>query len=336
MEGGIYWIYGGFWSWKTIGAVSIIIKKLQRWEIVFSNISLDKKFIPNPNNFYFFEKFDHFYDILAFSWLFAMKVSEFSKKQVELWFLPFPRWFRPKINVFFDELWVFANSKDYREVHKDYWKDLQQYILQLRKLHVLTYLIIQRPHQLLSDLRVHVSGWITFKPLLWYEFFNSWSGTYWLQELHPDTFNVICEKKYDYDVDWKLYSYEIPQEKKLFRMWFKPFYYKFYDDLFLNKVFETQFRSNFLFESWFFSNLKNWSIQNRALLHNKHIYENYFNDVVDNDQSFKLPKVNFMDNPSYFIHKLFLEIWKFMSKKYYIKNIFLTIKNKIYTKSSNV
>ena len=51
----------------------------------------------------------------------------------------------------------FANAKDYKEIHKEYGADLQQYILQMRKLFVSCYLIIQKPQQLVSDLRIHIS-----------------------------------------------------------------------------------------------------------------------------------------------------------------------------------
>lgn len=326
MEWWIFWIYGWFWEWKTLWAVYIILEKLKKWEIIFSNILLDKKYLPNPDNYYFFDDMSNFYDILAFSWLFAMKVSEFSKKEVELWFLPFPRNFRPKINVFFDETWIFANAKDYKEIHKEYWADLQQYILQMRKLFVTTYLIIQRPHQLVSDLRIHISWWLKFKPLFWINFFKKYCWSYWLQELDPDTFKVICEVHYSYDENGKLYSYDIPQQKRIFWIFWKPLYYKYYNDLYLNKIFETKFRTNYLSDSWFFSNLKNWSIQNKALLHNKNIYESYFIITDNTDQSFKLPKVAFYDNPYYFIHKSIVKL-SMMIKSFSFKNI-LTLKLK--------
>lgn len=334
MEGGFFWIYGGFWDGKTLWAVIMILMKLQKGEIVFTNISLDRKYLPNPDNYFYFESMDHFYDILAMSWLFAMKVSEFSKKQLELGYPAYPRGFRPRINVFFDEMGIFANAKDFKEIHAEYWKDLQQYILQLRKLHVTCFLIIQRPKQLVSDLRGHVSWWLKFKPLFWWGFFQKYAGTYWLQELDQETYNVVIEKRHWTDEKGNLYSYDVPMETKAFRVWYKPRYYKYYDDLYLNKIFDTKepFRSNYLFESNFFAKLQSNSINNKSLIHNKHIYENYFKNSGYLDSAFDAPKVGFRDNPSYYLHYNLKKFSIFMTKKRYtgelIKGLYTYLRNK--------
>lgn len=299
-----------------------MIRKLERGEIVFSNIRLNKSLLPNPQNYYYFDDFSNFYDILAFSWLFAMEVSKFNKKQTELWLPQFWRNSRPKINVFFDEMGIFANSKDWLNLHKEYWKDLQQYILQVRKLFTSVYLIIQRPNQLVSDLRIHIPYWITFKPLFDIEFLWKWAWSYRIQELNSETFEVITEKKQAYDSEGNYYNYEVPQEKHLFYVLWKPFYYSKYDDLYLNKVFDTQFKTNFLYESNLFANLKLWYIKNNNLLSNKHIYEKYIANINTNIKDFEPPKVPYSVNPTLNNYILYTKIKSFLNRKYYFKDIF--------------
>ena len=227
----------------------MMIKKLVRGELVFSNIKLNKNYIPNPQNYYFFEDFDDFYDVLAFSGMFAMRVSEYNERQMIQGKKSFARSARPRINVFFDETGIFANAKDYKELHDKYGIDLQTYILQCRKLFVSVYFIIQRPSQLVNDLRGHINYWVTFKPLFGSLFWGKWFGSYWEQELDKETFQVIAETKQAYDSDGNYYNYVVPQERKLFNVWWKPYYYERYDDLYLNKVFETQFKTDFLLKS---------------------------------------------------------------------------------------
>ena len=175
MEGGLYGIYGGFGSGKSLGATIMMIRKLAAGELVFSNIKLNRNYIPNPQNYYFFEDFDHFYDVLAFSGLFAMQVSAYNERQTSLGYKPFARGSRPRINIFFDETGIFANAKDYKAMHDKYGIDLQTYILQCRKLFVSCYFIIQRPSQLVLDLRGHINYWITFKPLFGSSFWGKWA-----------------------------------------------------------------------------------------------------------------------------------------------------------------
>lgn len=320
MEGWIYWIYGWFWSWKSLWAVILIINKLKKWEIVFSNIRLNKSLLPNPQNYYYFDWFDDFYDILAFSWLFAVEVSKYNKKQVELWFPQFKRGARPGINVFFDEMWIFANAKDYKEIHNEYWKDLQQYILQCRKLFVSLYLIIQRPNQLVLDLRWHIPFWITFKPLWNIEWLWKWAWSYWIQELDSETFEVFNETHQWYDSEGNYYNYVVPQEKVLFSVWWKPFYYAKYDDLFLNKVFDTKFRTNYLYDSSLLSNLKLWYIKNKSLLDNKHIYENLIKTADNNIKDYSPPDVPYSINPILKHYIFYNKIKSIITKKYYFKD----------------
>jgi len=330
MEGWIYGIYGGFWDWKTLGAVMLIVSKLKSWEVVFSNIRLDKKYLPNPDNYYFFSDMDDFHDILNFSGLFAMKASEFSDSEVKKGYPAYPRGMRPRINIFFDEMGIFANSKDFAKIHSKYWASLQQYILQMRKLFVSTYLIIQRPNQLVSDLRIHIAGWIKFKPLFDSDLFQKYAWKYYLQELDPITFKVVTETKMSYDSSWTLFSYDVPQELVLFKVWYKPRYYKYYDDLYLNQTFETSFHSNYLFDSGLFDNIKAWRINNKCLLNNKKIYANYFKDSNDSNKGFILPKVDFINNPSYWFHLFICKLKVFFTRKYYIKDIYLILKNYVF------
>ena len=320
MEGWLYGIYGGFGSGKTLGATIMMIKKLVRGELVFSNIKLNKNYIPNPQNYYFFEDFDDFYDVLAFSGMFAMRVSEYNERQMIQGKKSFARSARPRINVFFDETGIFANAKDYKELHDKYGIDLQTYILQCRKLFVSVYFIIQRPSQLVNDLRGHINYWVTFKPLFGSLFWGKWFGSYWEQELDKETFQVIAETKQAYDSDGNYYNYVVPQERKLFNVWWKPYYYERYDDLYLNKVFETKFKTDFLLKSWLFGNLQKGYIRNRNLLDNRHIYEKYFAITDPDFEDFKPVQVSFVDNPDLYFHLFVTKVSSILTRKYYFSD----------------
>jgi len=146
-----------------------------------------------------------------------------------------------------------------------------------------------------------------------------------MQELDKETFQVIMEKKQEYDSDGNYYNYEIPQEFKLFNVWWKPWYYERYDDLYLNKVFETQFKTDFLYHSGLFANLQKGYIRNRNLLDNKHIYAEYFAHIVDDQPDFVPVKVPFMDNPSLNIHLFLSKTGSILRQRYYFKDIALAL-----------
>ncbi len=114
-EWGIHCIYGSFGSWKTLFATATMIDKLKAWEMVFSNVMLDTKKIPNPKNYYYFESMADFMDILTFTWEFASAVNRHNEKArswVDKSILPFSRNRRASFNIFFEERAAFANAKD--------------------------------------------------------------------------------------------------------------------------------------------------------------------------------------------------------------------------------
>lgn len=280
MEGGIYWVYWGFWSGKTLLSVVLILDKLRKWEIVFSNIKLNKLLIPNHNNYYFFDDFDDFVDILKFTWFFAFQVSienekRFIKGEPLIW-----RNQRPKFNIFFDELGIFANSMDFKNIHKDHWDELYQFLLQCRKMFDSIYCIVQKPNLLYSGLRIHIPYWFTYKPLFGIKWLWQYFWEIYLQDLNPETFKVEVRTVSKMDPDWNIYNVDYLEEFSYKYVFFRKRYFKYYDDLFLNKKVEIQFKTDYLDRSNFLYNLKAWLINNKALLNTKPLYAQLTEHII--------------------------------------------------------
>lgn len=279
MEWGIFWIYGNFWVWKTLLSTVMMIDKLKNDEIIFTNIKLDKQHIPNPDNYYYFDNFNEFVDIMKFAWYFAQEVIKENELRKKTWRPVISRKYRPKFNVFFDEMGIHANANDFKQIHDEHGKELYQFLLQTRKLFQSIYCIVQKPRLLWNGVRMHVQYWYTYKPLwdsktLWKHF---WA--IWCQDLDSETWNVEMKKDIKMDTDGTYFSVDIPQEFVFRSIWFRTKYYKYYDDLFLNKLFEIQFSTNYLSESKLLHNLANKKISNQALLHTRKLYEPLIKDV---------------------------------------------------------
>lgn len=331
MEGWLFWVYGGFWSGKTTFLTIKALEYLDSNYIVFSNIKLNRNFIPNEKNYYFFNDFEEFIDVLKFAWLFAQEVSNYNLKREVAWLPFFPRNDRPKFVVLFDELGIFANSSEFKKLDEKYGGELVQYILQVRKLFTTVYLAVQRPMDIYWKLRQHIHYWYKYKPLtLWDRKINLWKyfWSYWVQELDKDTYQVIIEKDLYYDSDWNLYHVDTPQEQKDFNVWRRPRYYNYYDDLFMNKRLEIKFSTLFLHSSDFLLNLYNSKINNKYLIANKHLYESYFSDIDFNKETFKPLKITFSDHPALYFHQHFIAFKQFMNRKYYFKDIVNFFKKK--------
>lgn len=328
MEWGLYWVYWGFWSWKTTFLTMKALEYLNANYIVFTNVKLNRNFLPNEKNYYFFNSFEDFIDILKFAWLFAQEVSNYNLKREVEWLPFFPRNQRPKFVVLFDELWIFSNASEFKELDKKYGGELVQYILQVRKLFTTVFLTVQRPKDLYYKLREHTHYWFKYKPFTFWDNKISlwkWFGSYWIQELDKESFEVIIEKNIYYDSDWNLYHVDTPQEHKDCFVFWRPRYYKYYDDLFLNKRLEIQFSTLFLHESNFLKNLYNSKINNKYLIANKKLYENYFKSIDFNSQDFEPRKVSWNDNPSLFFHQNYVRFKQFMNREYYLKDIIARI-----------
>lgn len=286
-EWGISWIYWDFWIWKTLSAVVMIIDKLKRDEIIFTNIKLERNNIPNPNNYYYFDSFDEFVDIMKFAWYFAQEVIKENDNRRWKWKALITRKYRPRFNVFFDEMWIHANANDFKQIHDDYWTDLYQYLLQTRKLFQSIYCIVQKPRLLWNGIRMHVSEWYTYKPL--WESPTIWKH-FWAirkQDLNQETWAVDMKKDIKLDTEWNWVTVETPKEFSFRSIYFRKSYFKCYDDLYLNKLFEIEFWTNYLTESWLLYNLANRKVSNFALLETRKLYEPLIQNipidpVVDN------------------------------------------------------
>lgn len=327
-EGGIYCTYWYFWSYKTLWNAYLIIEKLKNNEIVFSNIKMNKNLIPNPDNYYYFDDIKNLYDILAFSALFAYKVSEFNQKQIEINGLPFDRYFRPKVSIIFDEMWIFANSSEYKKFHDEVGESLTQYLLQIRKLFVDLYFIIQKPTKMVKEIRDYVEYWIKPKPtyenfILSFLFSNDY--TYYKQVLDNEKYLLEFEEKISLNpTNWQYEKIYIPLEKPFFRIRNVKRYFVFYDDLFFNLKEEIKI-SNFLIDNWFFKNLFLWKINNSPLLLNSSIYEHYKNFDTDKNDFVNIKEPSLFSNFAYYYSKYYLS-WTLF---WFIKKIFMIIKDNI-------
>jgi hypothetical protein len=125
------------------------------------------------------------------------------------------------------------------------------------------------------------------------------------------------------DPEWNLYHVDTPIEFKYKRLWWRPWLYKYYDDLYLNQKLEPKFTTNFLYTSWFLKNLYLDKIKNPFLLANKTIYENYFVHSKFNSEDFESRKINFSANPHLFIYQLILKIKRKLNERYYFRDIFI-------------
>jgi len=248
------------------------VDKLQKWELVFSNIKMNKDEIPNPHNYYYFDNFENFVEILQFTWFFAVELSKHNEFLLSEWKKTLWRNERPSFNIFFDELWIFANSMDYKQLHKEHWDNLYELILQCRKLFDSIYLIAQKPKLIANSLRQHISYWYTMKPLWGWKWLWKYSSQIWVQDLDPETYQVEIKKEIKFDKEWNKYTLEIPMEVVERNVWFRKKYFRYYDDLYLNKRFDFELVFPYLEESWFFYNLKAWRVQNKYLLEQKNIY----------------------------------------------------------------
>lgn len=335
MEGWIYCTFWYFWSYKTLWNVKLMIDKLNAWEIVFSNIKLDINYI-NPhvrNNYYYFDDIKNLHDILAFAWFFAQSVSIYNDESIVLNEPKYPRYNRPKISVFFDEMWIFANAAEYRKFHKEVWQDLTQYLLQIRKLFVDLYLIIQKPNKLVKEIREYVQYWIQpeiRKKWILPLFFTVIDYSYVMLD---DEWNQAFEQKLTFDNLWNMLNFKSPLKWDFFTIVNPSYYFPFYDDLYLNLQEEIVFKTNYLVDSKFFLNLANDKINNIYLYNNKNIYEKYINNYVENDIALQYvdlmnEKPRFLDNP----HKYYLYLtwlWSEYGFLWFFKRIFSSSKNSV-------
>lgn len=327
MEWFIYCTYWYFGTYKTLWNVALIKKKLDAWEIVFSNIKINKNYFNNSENYFYFDDIRVLHDVLAFSWIFARKVSEYNELQWAKNMPSFDRSSRPKVNIIFDELAVFADSSKYKEFAKEVWEDLAKYLVQIRKLWVWLYLIIQKPNKLVKELRQYVEYWI--KPTPKFSFFQKYIIQYDLVSLDQETFKIDTELITTININGDVIQYEKQIRKKYFDVWFTPYYFNFYDDTYLNlNIDNIYFKTDYLKSVWIFNKILNNHINHKILTDNYKIYENFKNFLYDDkfsieiNKNFKRP--SFFINPFYYFY-LLIEFWKYFFRNPF-KNTFIYVK----------
>lgn len=339
MEGGIYCTYGYFGTFKTLWNVALIKKKLSAWEIVFSNIKINGSYFSNYNNYFYFDDIEVLHDVLAFSAVFASKVSEYNQTQWNNGLPSFDRSLRPKINIIFDELAVFADSWKYREFAKNVWYDLAKYLVQIRKLWVNLYMIIQKPNKLVKELRQYVEYWI--KPEPKFSIFKDKCINYYKVSLDLETFKIETETKEFIDFNGDVKTYEKQIKKHFFSVWYTPYYFNFYDDTYLNLDIKTiVFKSDYLKKVWLLNKIVNNKLNHKVLFDNVKIYEPFKDTLYNDSESFALDEFNpnnfkknsFFDNPFYYFYVFTKQFWyysrnPFKSLFFFLKFLLNKIKN---------
>lgn len=336
MDGKITAMHGYYWANKTLWSVYQILKDLDIHCIVFTNIKFNTNYIEKNkrNNLYYFDGVEVLHDILTFAWIFAQKISDYNEKAILNNTSLYPRNHRPKIKVYFDEMGIFANSSEYQEFHRKFGKDLTKFILQIRKLNVDIQFLIQKPEKLVKELRQYVGYWITPEPLfpnaqkiLWLWFLKNCKKYYW--EMRDDDGKLIIEDKIQLDTTTGNFStYKKPLRWHYMYILRVPYYYDFYDDLFLNLPLKgLEFKTDYLITSNFLRNVYLGKINNSHLLNNKQIYDELaianYKDVKAFTTDCELnKKPRFFDNPFYYyIHFLykFKQTWffKFINNFYF-------------------
>lgn len=232
----LYWIEWQFWSWKSSLAthiareVSIISAKniakslTKSWNIVLSNIKMDKELI---SNYYYFED-DKFLEVLrTCNAVNDLERELYGVKKSKWWLKKRERKKFSKFYLFFDEVWAIANNHLKLQDNHIY----AEYINQNRKNFEDIYLITAKWWQTNKTLRQMVDWWFYVEPLsrlpllcdIWIIRKQKKDEDWKIEMKHyiwkdPNWDYIRKEKPHDYFVDW----------------FWKPWIWSYYDDLHKN------------------------------------------------------------------------------------------------------
>lgn len=223
---------GEFWAWKT-NMMSYMLERFSRdpYTICFTNIKINYE----RENIIFYE------DILD-AWY-----NEKGKKNTTFWMLEIlkiiwqidnlqrkantTRANRLRFYIFQDEWGIIFNQHARSKFPLAFF----DYLLQVRKINVTIFLWVQLFTNLSKQLREHIARVFYFEPFLGY-FTSFWS----IRCKKLDVEGNIRMKQYlakDEQGDYITKEKPIDQHVKY---WYKPRYYKLYDDLYLNKKFTNE------------------------------------------------------------------------------------------------
>lgn len=312
---GVHWMFGAH---KTLTSVSLILDDLRNWDIVFTNIKFNMNYVDasRRNNLYYFDDLHVLYDILNFAGIFAQNVSNYNENAA-LYNKPFySRYARPKIKIYFDEMGIFANSSDYAQFHKEIGKDLTQFLLQIRKLFVDIVFIIQKPEKLVKELRSYVWYWLKPEPIFpkleqrfLFKFLQNTKKIY--LEYRDEDWVLIMDERLAVSTSGDYINYKVPLKFHYKYIKWTKYYYRFYDDLFLNLKISLNLKTTYLKDSGFLKNLYYSKINNVFLFNNKFIYDEVVKSTHTVDEISRISDVVY-PQPSirsnffhYFVHTMY-------------------------------
>lgn len=232
LDPGIYAIDWQFGSWKTLIMTRYIVQLYKDpRNIIITNIKLH---FTAPNVLNIDDIIDlstdekgkkqvkySFLDVLQFIWQEDEKIRDLKIKRND----------RLKRFLFLDEWGILLNQHN----RKNFPYETYDFLLQVRKINVFFFLGVQKFKNLTMQIREHVTAVLYFRPLFWLRFFKKTVGTVRMKQV--DVEGVTETRKYlAKDDKGDLVAKEEPID------WFleyirKPSWFKFYDDLYLNKKF---------------------------------------------------------------------------------------------------
>jgi len=232
----IYWIEWQFWSWKSslatyiarevsLKSAKLIAKNLSKsWNIILSNIKMDKEFFPN----YFYFEDDKFLKVLrTCNAINDIERVLYWEKKSKWWLTLWPRKKFTKYYLFFDEVWALANNHLKLENNWVY----AEYINQNRKNFEDIYLLTAKWWQTNKTLRQHVDWWYYVTPLSKLPILND----IWLiRRQQKDEDDKVKMQNFIWkDQNWDYVAKQKPIDEFVDFFW-KPWIWKYYDDLHKN------------------------------------------------------------------------------------------------------
>lgn len=233
----LYWIDWQFWSWKSALSTNIarevardttkeIMKqKTLSWNIILSNIKMDKEKIPN----YFYFEDDKLLEVLrTINSINDLERKIYWRKRNKWWLIQRQRKKFSKFYVFFDEAWAVMNNHIKVKNNEIY----AEYVNQNRKNFMDLYLVSAQWSENFKTMRSKVDWWYYVKPLSRLPILND----IWIirrQKREEDWKTVTMENFVWKDQNWDYILKQKPIDEYMDWFW-KPWIWKYYDDLHKN------------------------------------------------------------------------------------------------------
>ena len=232
----IYWIEWQFWSWKSalsthiarnvaIKSTKLIAKQLSKsWNIILSNIKMDKELIPN----YFYFEDDKFLQILrTCNSINDLERAIYWTKKTNWWLIKRERKKFSRFYIFFDEAGAIMNNHIKLENNWNY----AEYINQNRKNFEDIYIVTAKWWQTNKTLRQHVDWWYYVEP---FSKLPLLCDIWLIRRCQKDEEGKILMQQFIWkDQNGDLVRKEKPVDEFVDWFW-KPWIWSYYDDLHKN------------------------------------------------------------------------------------------------------